>query len=139
MGLSVETVEGLAIRLAQLEESVDQLKLQVSGQQSADSTSPPHPDAAQRPTVQPAAVQLPSEVWSAIAAYLKRIADKLDPPEGTIVGSPYIANRLGQTTTWVAEMARNGTIPKNCIVTGTGKGKPWKFHRVLIDRWLEGR
>jgi hypothetical protein len=84
------------------------------------------------------------EVFSAIAksidTNLKRIAETLDPPDDARpVGTPYVAKRLGQTTTWVAEMARRGKIPKSCIAAGTGVGKPWKFHRDKIDAWIENR
>ncbi len=76
---------------------------------------------------------------ASMATNIKRIADKLDPPPASIVGSEYIASRLGCTTTWVAEMCRKGDIPASCIVTGTGNGKLWKFHRRQIDAWLDAR
>ena len=94
---------------------------------------------------QPAAIEFSAikpllEVFSSIAHSLKRIADKLDPlDDGKPVGTPYVAKLLGQTTTWVAEMARSGLIPKSCLVAGTGSGKPWKFHRSQIERWIEDR
>jgi hypothetical protein len=57
-----------------------------------------------------------------------------------IVGTAYVANHLGVTQVWAAEMARAGAIPKSCIVAGTGNGKLWKFHRPKIDDWLaDGR
>jgi hypothetical protein len=71
-----------------------------------------------------------------IAQSLSRIAD---PPPADIVGTPYVAKRLACTTVWVAEMIRNGGIPKECVVEGTGNGKPWKFHRQLIDEWIKTR
>jgi hypothetical protein len=74
-----------------------------------------------------------------VADSLARIADALDPPPPDVVGSPYVAGRLGCTTVWVAEMARSGAIPASCVVPGTGNGKPWKFHRERIDRWLAAR
>ena len=74
------------------------------------------------------------------STYDDRLADTLDPPDDDRpVGTPYIARRLGQTTTWVAEMCRNGVIPKSCVLTGTGLGKPWKFHRQQIDKWIKTR
>lgn len=63
----------------------------------------------------------------------------LDPPPPDTVDSCYVAGKLGCTTTWVADMARNGEIPRSCIVTGTGNGKPWKFHRTRIDEWIARR
>ena len=74
-----------------------------------------------------------------IATALERIADRLAPEPADIVGSGYVAERLGCTTVWVAEMARKGDIPKSCLVPGTGTGKPWKFYRGKIDQWLESR
>ena len=68
-----------------------------------------------------------------------RIADHLDPPASKIVGSRYIADCLGCTTAWVGKMAFNGTIPRKCIVPGTGKGRLWKFYRPQIDEWLKSR
>jgi Helix-turn-helix domain len=55
------------------------------------------------------------------------------------VGSRYIADRLGCTTVWVAEMARSGEVPRHCVVPGTGSGKPWKFYRERIDAWIASR
>jgi hypothetical protein len=80
------------------------------------------------------------EFVASIDRNIKRIADRLDPSDDDRpVGTPYVARRLGQTTTWVAEMARRGLIPKGCVVAGTGTGKPWKFHRPKIDQWIENR
>jgi hypothetical protein len=72
-------------------------------------------------------------------APLARLADSLAPPPREIVGTPYVAHRLGQTTTWIADLARQGRIPAKCVVPGTGNGKPWKFYRQRIDDWLEAR
>jgi Helix-turn-helix domain len=86
------------------------------------------------------AIHLLLGVFASIDTNLKRIADKLNPPDDDKpVGTPYVAKRLGQTTTWVAEMCRNGVIPKSCVLAGTGVGKPWKFHRQQIDNWIETR
>jgi excisionase family DNA binding protein len=76
---------------------------------------------------------------TAIADSLARIADHIAPEPDSIVGTPYIAERLGCTTTWVSEMIRDGRIPTSCIGIGTGNGKPWKFHRDKIDAWLASR
>ncbi len=61
------------------------------------------------------------------------------PEPADIVDTPYVAQRLGCTTVWVAEMARKGEIPKNCLVPGTGNGKPWKFRREAIEHWMASR
>lgn len=74
-----------------------------------------------------------------IADGITRIADQVAPQPGDIVGTPYVAQRLGCTTVWVAQLIRQGGIPKSCMVEGTGKGKPWKFHRRLIDEWIKSR
>ena len=50
-----------------------------------------------------------------------------------------VAKQLGCTTVWIAEMVRSGDIPKSCLVPGTGNGRPWKFYRAAIDRWLASR
>jgi hypothetical protein len=74
-----------------------------------------------------------------IAEPIKRLADHLVPLPESKVGTSYIAKALGVTTTWVAEMVRNGELPSSCIVAGTGNGKLWKFYRVKIDEWIKSR
>lgn len=69
---------------------------------------------------------------AALADHLRRLADHFDPPPPDKVGSDYVAGRLGCTTTWIAELVRQGEIPASCVVVGTGNGKPWKFHRARI-------
>jgi hypothetical protein len=76
---------------------------------------------------------------SSLAADLRRIANHFDPPPPDKVGSEYVAQKLGCTTTWIAELVRREEIPKSCIVPGTGNGKPWKFFRDRIDKWIESR
>jgi hypothetical protein len=79
------------------------------------------------------------DLFSPAAFQLGRIADHFDPPPPDIVGTTYIANKLGCTTDWIAEMAREGEIPISCLIPGTGDGKPWKFRRTRIDQWIEQR
>lgn len=79
------------------------------------------------------------EVLAGIANDLKRIADHFDPPPPEIVDTPYIAERLGVTTTRIAQMVRSGDIPKTCIVAGSGNGRLWKFHRRRLEEWLAKR
>ena len=74
-----------------------------------------------------------------ISTAIKRIADHFDPLPPDKVGSDYVANRLGCTTTWVADMVRRGEIPPHAVVPGTGNGKPWKFFRSQIDSWITSR
>jgi hypothetical protein len=79
------------------------------------------------------------DLLSDIAASLKRIADKVDPPPASVVGTPYVAQKLGVTTTWIADLIRRHEIPGNCLVAGSGNGKPWKFYRTRIDEWIARR
>ncbi len=74
-----------------------------------------------------------------VVGQLQRIADHFDPTPSELVGSPYIAERLGCTPYWVTQMVRRGQIPSSHVVPGTGNGKPWKFYRVLVDAWLKRR
>lgn len=74
-----------------------------------------------------------------LLAVATRLAEHIVPEAADLVGTPFIAERLGCTTVWVSDMARNGVIPKACIVPGTGNGKPWKFHRRRIENWLDKR
>ena len=82
---------------------------------------------------------LAPEFLARITNALERLADGLTPMPAEIVGSAYIAQKLGCTQVWITEMARDGEIPRHCVVEGTGNGKPWKFHRKHIDRWLKDR
>jgi hypothetical protein len=63
-----------------------------------------------------------------------RESDNDDPPPPDIIGTDSIAEKLGCTKVWVAKMATEGMIPRNCIVPGTGK--PWKFYRSRVDPWI---
>ena len=88
----------------------------------------------QQPPTRPATPELTS-----IAANLARLADHLAPVPPSIVGTRYVAERLGCTTVWVAEMVRKGEIPRSCILVGTGTGRPWKFSKGRIDEWIASR
>lgn len=70
---------------------------------------------------------------------LERLADRLAPQPGDIVGTPYIRERLGCTSAWITQLIKDGKIPNQCIVEGTGNGKPWKFYRRQIDDWIKTR
>lgn len=69
----------------------------------------------------------------------RRIANHFDPPPPDIIGTEYVAGKLGCTQTWIGELVHNGKIPTSAIVPGTGNGKPWKFYRSKIERWLRDR
>jgi hypothetical protein len=106
------------------------------------AASPPLPPGEPSPAPgagQPASTGTASPELSAIADRLGRLADALAPQPESIVGTPHVARRLGCSTVWVAELARQGRIPKGCLVPGTGNGKPWKFYRNKIDEWLGSR
>jgi hypothetical protein len=79
------------------------------------------------------------EVMWQIVKSLERLADALAPLPKDFVDTTYIGDKLGYTLVYVAEMAREGRIPKSCIVPGTGNGKPWKFFREPTDKWLQNR
>lgn len=70
---------------------------------------------------------------------LRRLADHFDPQPSDVVDSVYVAQKLACTTSWIGQMARRREIPDDCIVTGTGNGKPWKFHRIAIEGWIKQR
>jgi len=78
-------------------------------------------------------------IWSAMSADIRRIADALNPAPPDIVGTPYVAQKLNVTTTWIADLIRRGKIPAACIVPGTGNGRVWKFYRSRIDEWITSR
>jgi hypothetical protein len=74
-----------------------------------------------------------------IADRLDRLEEALAPVPKEKIDTGYVADQLGVTKVYVAQMALNGTIPKGCIVQGTGRGKLWKFYRESIDRWIQTR
>jgi hypothetical protein len=74
-----------------------------------------------------------------VQADLKRIADHFDPQPADIVGTPYLATKLGCTPTWIAQMVRDGEIPKGCLVPGSGNGRQWKFYRRRIEEWMASK
>jgi predicted DNA-binding transcriptional regulator AlpA len=75
---------------------------------------------------------------SDIRTSLQRIAEHFTPQE--IVGTDYIANRLGCSSQYVSRMAKEGAIPKSCIKVSSGERRQrWKFIRSEIDRWIDER
>jgi predicted DNA-binding transcriptional regulator AlpA len=79
-----------------------------------------------------------SEVITPLAIQLQRIADHFDQPEPEIVGTPYLADKLGVSTHWIADQIRAGKIPKSCLAGG-GNGRQWKLDRAKIDEWLDAQ
>lgn len=84
-------------------------------------------------------VRLLIEALDSINHHLKRLADHVDPPPPDVVDTGYVAELLGCTKDWIAKMAGSNEIPGRCVVVGTGFGKPWKFHRRLIEAWVSSR
>lgn len=79
---------------------------------------------------------------AALTDHTRAIGDlvaTLSPKLPDMVGTDHIARRLGCTTQWVAKMAENGDIPKDCIAPKVSGGRIWKFHRDKIDAWLRER
>lgn len=79
------------------------------------------------------------EEHQSVHSELARIADHFDPPPADLVGTDYVAKKLGYKLDYVGEMARDGVIPDACKVPGTGHGKKWQFYRKRIDRWIDSR
>ena len=125
-----EPPESVEVRIGRLESTVARLM-------TANNSSENHSEFALRSGLGETGSF--GHLLTEFTGQLKRIADHFDPPPPDLVGSTYIADRLGCTTVWVAEMARRGIIPTSCVVQGTGNGKPWKFLRVRIDEWLKRR
>ncbi len=75
----------------------------------------------------------------AIGSEVARIADHLVGPEIAVVGSQYVARKIGKTTRTVCNYARSGEIPRDCVVDWGGDGGLWKFHRPKIDAWIQRR
>jgi hypothetical protein len=131
-------VETLTSRLARLEGRVARLETHQPTSPTADPAPLKKGEAVPRPAWA-APEQPPAEALGSIAESLRRLADHFTPLPQDVVGTPYVARALDCTTTWVSEMARDGHIPKHCIVAGTGTGKPWKFHKAKIDEWMKAR
>jgi hypothetical protein len=125
------SLEALIVELAEVKQRLDALE-HIIGLPAQVRTTAPMEGGLPDPPPEP------SLLWI-IAHSLMRIADAMAPEPEDIVGTPYIAKRLGCTTVWIAELVRRGDIPKSCLVPGTGNGKVWKFYREHIDRWLSSR
>lgn len=69
----------------------------------------------------------------------QRLVDHVAPMPPNLVGTPYVAGKLGCTTVWITQLVHSGEIPLRCVVPGTGNGKPWKFYRDRIDAWIKSR
>ncbi|MHB8974567.1 MAG: helix-turn-helix transcriptional regulator [Pirellulaceae bacterium] len=79
-----------------------------------------------------------TEIAADIRTLLQRITEHFTPQE--VVGTDYIANRLGCSSQYISRMATEGTIPKACIKVSSGERRQrWKFFRSEIDRWIAER
>jgi excisionase family DNA binding protein len=63
----------------------------------------------------------------------------LAPSVPDLVGTDYIARRLGVSKQWVGAMAERGDIPRQCVAPKVSGGRIWKFHREKIEAWLRER
>ena len=76
------------------------------------------------------------EPFERIADGIDRLIEVLSPKTAELVGTDYIASKIGKSKQWIGKMAEKGTIPKNCIAPKISGGRIWKFHRDKIDAWL---
>jgi hypothetical protein len=76
------------------------------------------------------------EPFERIADGIERLIDLLVPKTSELVGTEYVASKIGKSKQWIGKMAERGTIPKNCIAPKVSGGRIWKFHRDKIDAWL---
>lgn len=81
---------------------------------------------------------LANPAWERIANGIERLIEVLVPKSADLVGTDYVASKLGVSKQWVGKMAEQGTIPKNCVAPKVSGGRIWKFHRDRIDAWLSG-
>jgi hypothetical protein len=72
-------------------------------------------------------------------AAITSLVATLAPEVPDLVGTDYIARKLGVSKQWVGTMAERGDIPRTCITPKVSGGRIWKFHRDRIDAWLRER
>ena len=72
-------------------------------------------------------------------AAITSLVATLAPEVPDLVGTDYLALRLGCTPQWVAKIAERGDFPKECIVPKISGGRVWRFYRDRIDAWLRER
>jgi hypothetical protein len=72
-----------------------------------------------------------------LVAGIQRLADHVDPtPAGGLVGTNYLAERLGVTVKWAGQLAENGTVPADCVAVRGGDGRQWRLYKDKVDAWL---
>ena len=59
-------------------------------------------------------------------------------PKGTeeLVGTEYLAKKLGYCRQWICKMADTGVIPESCIAPRGSGGRSRRFYRIRIDAWI---
>ncbi len=72
-------------------------------------------------------------------AAITSLVATLAPEVPDLVGTDYIARRLGISKQWAGAMAERGDIPRHCIAPKISGGRVWRFHRDRIDAWLRER
>src|SRR5690606_18486075 len=58
-----------------------------------------------------------------IAEALERLADHFAPSPPDIVGTSYVAQRLGCTQVWITTLIREGDGPRSCVVPAQGTAR----------------
>ena len=79
---------------------------------------------------------LAPESFERIAQGIERLIEVLVPKTSELVGTEYIASKIGKSKQWIGKMAERGAIPKDCIAPKVSGGRIWKFYRDKIDAWL---
>lgn len=69
-------------------------------------------------------------------AAITSLVATLAPEVPDLVGTTYVASRLGVSTTWVCRLADNGDIPKACMAPRLSGGRIRRFFRDKVDQWL---
>jgi len=72
-------------------------------------------------------------------AAITSLVATLAPEVPDLVGTDYLARKLGVSKQWVGAMAERGDIPRTCIAPKISGGRVWRFHRDRIDAWLRER
>lgn len=72
-------------------------------------------------------------------AAITSLVATLAPVVPDLVGTDYLARKLGVSPQWIGTMAERGDIPRHCVAPKISGGRIWKFHRDKIDAWLRER
>jgi hypothetical protein len=103
-------------------------------------------DSSSREETQPMEMIAGGNDIAALVAALKEhthaigsLVATLAPEVPDLVGTDYIARRLGVSKQWAGVMAERGDIPRNCVAPKISGGRIWKFHKDRTDAWLRER